>query len=280
MESTVWIAACAMLLPFLLLPGCNFQYRMLYYPDPTQPSQAAIAEKGLRTWPGAGEVFRGFVGGVDSSRSRGTFIVFHGNGGTAFDRDYFAQALGKLGYRVILAEYPRYGGRGGELGEAVFVRDARETVDLAYGRYGEPIYLLGESLGCGVVSAVAASSSVPLAGMVLITPWDTLRSVAQHHFRIIPVRLFLKDSYDNVANLLSFRGKVAVVGAERDGIIPIRHARNLYCALATPERKMWVLECAGHNDWLLRVNQSWWREIVDFVAGAGGEGAAVPPAGE
>jgi alpha-beta hydrolase superfamily lysophospholipase len=280
MDSSAWIAAGAVLLLLLLLSGCDFQYRMLYYPDPAQPSQAAIAEQGLRTWPGAGEGFRGFVGGMDSARSKGTYIVFHGNGGTAFDRDYYVQAFGKLGYRVILAEYPCYGGRSGELGEAAFVKDARETVALAYGRYGEPIYLLGESLGCGVVSAVAASLSVPLAGMVLITPWDTLQSVAQHHFRIIPVRLFLKDSYDNVANLSSFRGRIAVVGAERDGIIPIRHACRLYATLATPERKMWVVAQAGHNDWLLRVDPSWWREIADFVAGAGGEGAAVPPDGD
>lgn len=273
MDYSAWIAACAVLLVLAFLPGCNFQYRMLYETDTSLPSQRAVEESDLRFWPGGEQVYRGFIGHAETGNPKGTFIVFHGNGGTAFDREYYAKAFGSLGYRVILAEYPCYGGRKGDLGETAFVKDAHETVRLVHELYGGPVYLLGESLGAGVVAAVAASTTVPVAGVVLMTPWDTLRSVAQHHFRIIPVRLFLKDSYDNVANLSKFRGKIAVVGAGRDGIIPIRHARNLFGSLSSPVKRMWVIEKAGHNDWLLYMDQALWQEIVDFVSGTAGRTA-------
>ncbi len=100
------------------------------------------------------------------------------------------------------------------------------------------------------------------------TPWDALRSVAKWHFPILPVGLLLKDSYDNTANLSSYRGRIAIVGAGRDEFIPISHARKLYRSLSTTDVKMWVIEGAGHNDWPAMVDRQWWKEIVDFVRGA------------
>jgi len=266
MDYPVWIPAVFLLIAVLFLGGCNLQYRMLYYPSGTVPSEQSLASSDLRFWPSSADGYRGFTGSTEPADARGTFIVFHGNGGTAADRDLYAKALCGFGFRVILAEYPRYGGRGGELGEKAFVQDAGETVRRAFEMYGGPVYLLGESLGCGVVAATVASTPVPVAGVVLITPWDTLRSVAGEHFPFLPVRLFLKDSYDSVTNLSNFRGPIAVVGAERDGIIPIRHARDLYGALSSPAKRMWAIPKAGHNDWPMHVDRSFWDEIVRHMS--------------
>jgi alpha-beta hydrolase superfamily lysophospholipase len=267
MDKHVWLTACALGIAALFLPGCDIQYRMLYYPSPLLPSAQSIAGTGIRFWPSVGGDYRGFVGGNEKDWVRGTFIVFHGNGGTAADRGFYANALGSLGYRVILAEYPKYGGRKGELGETAFVRDADETVRLAFENFGGPIFLLGESLGCGVVSAVVRGTPVSVNGILLITPWDTFRSVANTHFPLLPVRLFLKDSYDNVGNLSAFRGRIAIVGAGRDELIPIRHARNLYRSLASPAVKMWVIAGAGHNNWPVFVDPPWWKEVVTYIGG-------------
>jgi pimeloyl-ACP methyl ester carboxylesterase len=267
--------AGALLLAVLSLSGCNLQYRMLYCPSETAPSEQSLAGSKLGFWPSAGKACRGFIGGPEDGAARGTFVVFHGNGGTAVDREFYVKELGSLGYRVILAEYPRYGGRAGELGEAAFVKDGAETVRLAFELYGGPMYLLGESLGAGVAAAVTAATKVPVAGVVLITPWDTLRSVADEHFSPLLVRLFLRDSYDSVTNLSRFRGRIAVVGAERDEIVPLRCARNLFGSLSSPAKRMWVIGKAGHNDWLMYVERSFWKELTDFVTGAAGREAGI-----
>jgi len=151
------------------------------------------------------------------------------------------------------------------LGEKAFVHDAVETVRLASEKYGGSLYLLGESLGCGVAAAVAAVTPVKIDGIVLITPWDTLRSIAQEKFPFLPVRLFLTDSYDSIANLGSFKGRIAVVGAERDEVIPLAHARKLYDSLPCTARRMWTMPGVGHNDWPMHVNPTWWKEIMDYV---------------
>lgn len=262
---THWIAAGILAAALLFLSGCDLQYRSLYYPSPSIPSEQSVAGAGIRFWPSYSKDYRGFIGGNETDHPKGTFIIFHGNGGIAADRSFYAETLGSLGFRVILAEYPLYGGRKGELGEAAFVRDGGETLRLAFESFGGPVYILGESLGCGVASAVVRNTKVPVKGIVLITPWDSLRSVAKTHYPILPVQLFLKDSYDNISNLSQFRGKIAIAGAGQDEIIPIRHARNLYQSLKSDKVKMWEIAGAGHNNWPFMVDLPWWKEMVTFI---------------
>ena len=237
---------------------------MLYYPSSYVPSEAELAANNLQFWPARTD-YRGFTGTTEIRNIKGTVIVFHGNGGTADHREYYVTALGSIGYRVILAEYPGYGARRGELGEQSFVSDAQATVRLVSQKYAEPIFLLGESLGCGVVAAAARDTSLRIDALILITPWDSLLAVAKSLYPLMPVGLFLKDKYDSVDNLRSFRRKVAVIGAERDEILPIRHADALYKSL-TGDKKMWVIQRAGHNDWPLYVDAKKWEEFMDFVS--------------
>jgi pimeloyl-ACP methyl ester carboxylesterase len=254
------------MIPLMILSGCDLQYKLLYYPSAQLPAKEALGANNMQFWPTSSGDYRGFVSVTETKSIRGTIIVFHGNAGTAADRTYYMKALTPLGYRVILGEYPGYGARGGELGEDPFVSDATKTLRLAYQQYGGPLFLLGESLGCGVAAAVAKESPVKIDGIILITPWDTLLSVAKSKFPWLPVRLFMKDKYDTIGNLRGYQGRIAVIGAEGDDIIPIRHAKALYQALSGT-KAMWVIKGAGHNNWPMIVSQAWWREIIGYANG-------------
>ena len=253
-----------LVLSAMSLIGCNLQYSMLYYPDATVPSEAQLAAGRIRFWPSGLSGYRGFIAADETEKRQGTILVFHGNAGTAADRVYYIQALGSLGYRVILAEYPGYGKREGELGEASLVNDAKASVRLALEKYGPPLLLVGESLGCAVAAGAAADASLKIDGLLLITPWETLLAVAKSHFRFLPVGLFLRDRYDSRQNLRNFRGSIAVVGAGRDEIVPLRHAESLYASLSGPKR-MWTLPGVGHNDWPMAVDAQKWQEFMGFL---------------
>jgi pimeloyl-ACP methyl ester carboxylesterase len=248
------------------LIGCNLQYNMLYYPSTNVPSGAELAARRIQFWPSGPDGYRGFIGTAAIPKAKGTLIVFHGNAGTAADRIDYTDALGALGYRVILAEYPKYGRREGALGEKAFVADAQATVRMAAETYGGPLFLLGESLGCAVAAGVTRDKSLRIEGILLITPWDTLAAVSKSHFPWLPVSLFLKDRYDNGENLRLFPGRIGIVAAERDTIVPSRHARALYQALPG-SKKMWTITGADHNDWLDFINLSRWREWMLFIDG-------------
>lgn len=255
------------LIAFLLsLSGCDLQNDMLYYPSSYVPGQSELAVRHIQFWPHGPDGYRGFVSTVRISNVKGTIIVFHGNAGTAADRDYYMNDLPALGYRVILAEYPGYGARKGKLGEASFVNDAKETLRIAREQYGKPIYLLGESLGCAVAASLTKENPVQIDGMILFTPWDTLLAVAKEKFPWLPVKLFLHDKYDSNQNLKGYQGRIAFVGAERDDIIPIHHAQSLYESFPG-QKRMWTIRGAGHNEWVDLVDRPKWKEITDFVRG-------------
>ena len=256
---------CFFLILLMFVGGCNMQNRFLYFPNDDRPQAEMLAAENMMLWRAEASDYRGLIAREGNPAPNGTIVLFHGNGGTAFDRGFYMEPLMDLGFRVILAEYPKYGGRPGKVGEKPFVADGLETVRQAFEQYGDPLYLLGESLGCGVAAAVAKKASVPVAGIILITPWDSLAAVAKHLFPFLPVNLLLSDKYDSIANLQSFKGNISVVGAERDEILPIRHAHNLYANLPEGRKHMWVIHDAGHNDWPFYAQASLWKEITDFV---------------
>lgn len=252
----------------IVLATYLFQRRLLYLPDRGRPSSAQLEQLGLRFWPADTNEYRALIS-VDNPPDsiRSTVIVFHGNAGAAWHRHYYIDALGKRGLNVLLAEFPGYGGRDGAMSETAFVKDAGMILKRAYREFGDPLYLWGESMGCGVVAALAADPLVPIEGLILLTPWDTLGDLAQRHYPFLPARYLLKDRYNNLENLKDFDKPVAVLVAEYDQVIPNPHSLRLYKSLNAPKR-LWTFEGAGHNTWPVAPDALWWDEVVAFLTAA------------
>ena len=246
-----------------------FQRSLLYHPGEFKPSQQYLAQADLGYWP-SDDDYRGLGAAAEPDQAMGdeamgTVIVFHGNAGTAFHRKHYLDALSQFNLRVILAEYPGYGGRAGEPSETLVVSDAVETLRLAYQAYGEPLYLWGESLGSGVAASVVAQTEVPLKGVVLFVPWDSLASVAQDRYWYLPARWLLLDQYNSVQNLVGYEGNIAVILAGADRVIPVQHGNRLYHSLDT-NKKLWMFDRAGHNSVPMDAGLRWWQEVVDFIS--------------
>jgi alpha-beta hydrolase superfamily lysophospholipase len=245
------------------------QDRLLYFPGIASRShiKATAAQEGLELWPVDGNDFYGHVSALSPSATKGTVLVWHGNAASALYRIYYVRALQRLGFHVVLLEYPGFGSRPGDLGESSFVSDAKRATRLAVETFGGPLYVWGESLGCGVASAIAADTALQVRGAVMLTPWDTLPEVAQHKFWYLPARWLTRDQYDNVRNLRGFDGPVAVIMADRDRVIPNAHTLRLYESLPG-EKRLWVFEHAGHNTWPTAPDAAWWAEVMEFIAGS------------
>jgi hypothetical protein len=104
---------------------------------------------------------------------------------------------------------------------------------------------LGESLGSGPACALA-QEKIPPDKIVLVVPFDTLAGVASGHFFYLPVRLMLRDAWDNVESLKHYADPIEIFGAKEDAIIPIKHARAL--AAQTPNAHFTAIT-GGHNEW-------------------------------
>ncbi len=241
------------------------QRKLLYFPTTNLPNEELLQAEGLQYWNLTNNNYSGLISTEPKNNLKGTIIVFHGNASTAEDLDYYTRALTIRDYRVLLAEYPGYAGRKGQPSESILVSDSRDIVKLIYQEYGEPIYLWGESLGSGVVAATVADPSLPVAGIVLINPWDSLANLAQTIYWCFPVRLILLDRFNNINNLKSFNGKIAILIAEKDEVIPPKFGLNLYDSV-TSDKKLWMFKNAGHNSFPNNPQESWWQEVIDFMS--------------
>jgi pimeloyl-ACP methyl ester carboxylesterase len=181
----------------------------------------------------------------ETPNARAIWLMMHGNGGQAADRDYVLRCMSGQDSLYVL-EYPGYGSREGKPSLESMNLAASEAYRLLRSRNpNTPVCLLGESIGSGPACALAREKLAP-DKIVLVVPFDTLANVAAKHFPFLPVRLLVRDNWDNVESLRHYAGPVEIFGARDDTIIPIGHARAL--ARQIPGAQFVEIPC-GHNDW-------------------------------
>lgn len=149
------------------------------------------------------------------------------------------------GRSIYLLAYRGYGASEGTPSEAALFGDALALYDHVRGRHpGQPIEVIGCSLGSGVASHVA--SQRPVARLALITPFDSLAAVAQSHYPLLPVGWMVQDRFDSVRWLARYQGEVLVLRAGRDQVVPPSHTDRLLTAFARPPRVVALAE-ADHG---------------------------------
>jgi hypothetical protein len=147
------------------------------------------------------------------------------------------------GLGVLLVEYPGYGRSPGGPSQRSITRGLVAAYDWAAANPAvdpQRIVAYGRSLG-GAAAAILARER-PVAALVLESAFTGVRPLARRFG--LPGWL-VRDPFDNVAALGSFRGPVLLLHGERDDVIPANHSRRLQAAAHRGE--LHLLPC-GHND--------------------------------
>jgi uncharacterized protein len=222
---------------FLLLDIYHRQREILY-----RPTLDARPQSTLRSWT-LGDRTIGYAREVRSPAT--CWLMLHGNAGQAEHRDYILPLIPPTDSLHVL-EYPGFGLRAGEPSRESINAAAMEAYQhLRTQNPGTLIVVIGESLGSGPACELARAPTPP-DKIVLLTPFDTLANAASHHFKLLPIRLLLRDRWDNVEALRGYRGPVEIYGAQRDEVIPMKLARAL--ADSHPGSVFHEMP-GGHNDW-------------------------------
>ncbi len=258
----VWLG----LLAFLALS----QRSMIYFPSKNIPAalESEAAAQGFEPWTNpAGETI-GYrdLAAPDDPRPRASILITHGNAGYALHRTDYATILRDAApdraLSIYILEYPGYGARSGSPSQPDFLAAANEAI--AQIPKDQPLILLGESIGTGVASATAAAHPDRIAGLLLLTPFDSLANVAQHHYPLLPVRWIMRDQYPSTEWLKQYRGPVAIILAANDTIVPAKFGQNLYDTYTGP-KKLITADDADHNDLLHTLYPSAWQAALSFL---------------
>jgi len=174
--------------------------------------------------------------------------VILGFGGNAWNADAMAAYLHDLypGADVVAFHYRGYPPSEGSPGAAALREDSLAIYDWARQRFpGRRIIAAGFSIGSGVAASLAARR--PLAGVILVTPFDSLAAAAADHYPWLPVHLLFRHELPAADDLRASRVPVAILSGERDTLILPARADALRRAAPNLAYSR-VVAGAGHND--------------------------------
>ena len=193
---------------------------------------------------------------------RGLVIYFGGNAEEVSGQMFDAAQLAP--WSVAAVNYRGYGLSEGRPGEAALAADALAVYDLLAARGDidpERIVVFGRSLGSGVAVQLAAKR--PVRAVMLVSPFDSLRSIARKQYPIIPVSLLLKHPFDSLARAPGIEASLLVLAGEHDTLIPPALSRRLHDAW--DGQKRWeLIPGADHND--IHAQPRYWPAMREFLA--------------
>jgi alpha-beta hydrolase superfamily lysophospholipase len=202
------------------------------------------------------------------SDSAPAVLIFHG---TAEAVSYWADTqalLRRFGITSLVFDYSGFGRSTGKPTAAHVEEDA----DSAYAEFVRRIgptarpYVLGDSLGTGVVFDAIRRWNPQPAGVVFAASYSSAREGAVA-FGLVPrwATFLLPDLWNNVRDARNLRQPLLVMQSDADQLFSVRMARAVYDAAAVPKH-MVVLRGFRHEDGHQRPTVAYWAPVIEFLS--------------
>ena len=179
-------------------------------------------------------------------------LLVLGFGGNAWNGQDVAEYLHELypEAHVVAFHYRGYRPSTGRPSAEDLIADAPLVFDEAVARVKpKRVVTIGFSVGTGVGATLAGKRKFD--GLILVTPFDSLKAVAQGTFPWLPVGAFFQHEIDAAAALKNVRVPTAIIGAERDELIPPARTDALRPKVPNLVYDE-TIAGAGHNDIYVR----------------------------
>jgi len=193
-----------------------------------------------------GETLHGVRIPGDGAKRTGTLVL--GFGGNAWNGQDVAQYLHEIfpDDEVVAFHYRGYLPSTGSPSAEALIDDAPLVYDAAL-EASKParVIAVGLSIGTGVAAQLSARRK--LDGLILVTPFDSLKAVAQSMYPWLPIGPLFAHEIDAAAPLTKSGLPVAIIAAERDEIVPSERTAALRKVIPNLVYDRTIAR-SGHND--------------------------------
>ncbi|UII33120.1 alpha/beta hydrolase [Fulvivirga ulvae] len=175
-------------------------------------------------------------------------LYFHGNAGSLAGWQQVSDDFTDKGYGLLIIDYRGYGKSSGEITEKGLYLDAEAAYQfLTETKKFSPhnIVIYGRSIGSGIATELASRHQTK--GLVLESPFSSLKKLANQKMPFLFPSLFLQFHFDNINKLDSISCPILLIHGDDDTLIPVSHARNLYQAYSG-KKKLVIIPQGTHND--------------------------------
>lgn len=91
------------------------------------------------------------------------------------------------------------------------------------------------------------ASQRPVSRLILITPYNSLESLARQQFRWFPVRWLLQDRFESWRYAAHITVPTLLIAASHEEVIPRSSTQQLYTHFAPGVATLKVIPGTGHN---------------------------------
>lgn len=223
-----------------------FTQRSIIFPRPPLTGAPPRPVDAEQIWLNTsfGRIEAWYLPAIRSSAGPSPLLLFaHGNGELI---DYWPdefQEPRRWDVGVLLVEYAGYGRSDGTPSQRSITEGMLAAYDWALQRAdvdGSRIIPYGRSLGGGAAVLLALARRVP--ALILESSFSSVSAFAA---RFGAPAFLVRDPFDSVSAIKSFKGPILILHGDRDDIVPPHHARALAAAASNATLKF--LPC-GHND--------------------------------
>ncbi len=202
---------------------------------------------------------------VQASSAAPVLLWCHGNAGNVIHRLDNLAELYRMGLSVFIFDYRGYGRSAGKPSEEGLYQDALAAYSYLAGTRGirpDRLILFGRSLGASVAGTVA--SQKPAAGLILESPFPSIAAMARAHYGWLPMHWLLSGRFPLGERLARVSIPVLVIHGDRDDIVPIALAREVFNAAREP-KSFFVIEGADHNDTYQVGGRAYFQRLRQFI---------------
>ena len=241
--------------------------RYVYFPAPWEPGdwarQSGLPLEDVRCRAADGVRIHGWW--VPAQPNAPVVLLCHGNAGNIIHRLELLRALHDRGLSVCIFDYRGYGQSEGSPSEPGLYRDAQAVYEYLTTTQRVPasrLVVWGTSLGAAVAGDVAAQH--PVAGVILETPFPSVRALVRCYYGRLPMHWLLRARFDLAQRLARIQAPVLVIHGDRDQLVPTALGRDVFAAAREP-KSFYLIPGADHNDTYLVGGEPYFQRVLSFI---------------
>ena len=158
---------------------------------------------------------------------------------------------------IYLMHYRGYSGSSGRPTEASLRSDAQALFRMVHARHAD-VTVAGRSLGSSIAIRLAADE--PVSRLLLITPFDSILTIAKRVAPFLPMSLLLQDTYESWRDASRVTCPTLLIAASDDELVTAADTRKLLQAFLPGVATLKVINGTDHNS--VSAKPEFWEAMV------------------
>ncbi len=197
-------------------------------------------------------------------------LFFHGNGEVVSDYDEISPFYHQGKINLVVADYRGYGASSGTPTLTDLVQDAHVIfkevrVELSRRNLQKDLWIMGRSLGSISGLELAYHYQEEIQGLIIESGFPSIVRIISHLG--IPVQVMGLEKIDRecLERIEKIFLPTLIIHGEKDGLVPLENAKEIYRHLGTEEKELLVIPSATHNDIMPVGFKNYFKTIQQFI---------------